>query len=126
MEMFPTLDVLEKAGLAVASVQRVATAHLKSYTTSLAFILELQQKMREVSLAHLSLSVKTKFPSLSLRAIKVLTPFTSTYLKWIFCLDPDYRQVPVKGASGGQPANVPVISKVHHLCAAKMQTHCSR
>ena len=42
--------------------------------------MELQQKIREVSLAHFWLSVETEFPSLSVKAMQVLIPFLSTYL----------------------------------------------
>ncbi|XP_073337223.1 zinc finger BED domain-containing protein 5-like [Pagrus major] len=42
--------------------------------------MDLKQKMSEVSLAHFWLSVETKFPHLTKKAVKVFIPFTSTYL----------------------------------------------
>lgn len=169
VEMFPTLeDILEKAGLAVASVQQVATAHLmglheqfgdyfgeetmanqwvrnpfsfpaeprdglsiqeEEALLDLSSNMELQQKMREVSLAHFWLSVETEFPSLSIRAIKALIPFTSTYLcecgfSALTLIKSKYRsRLQVEGdlrlfLSSMQP-------RIHRLCAAKTQTHCS-
>ena len=169
VEMFPTLEyVLENAGLAVASVQQVATVHLKGLRDQfrdyfgedtkanqwvrnpfifpselrdglsiqeeealldLSSNMELQQKIREVSLAHFWLSVETEFPSLSIRAMQVLIPFTSTYLcecgfSALTLIKNKYRsRLHVEGdlrlfLSSLQP-------RIHRMCAAKTQTHCS-
>ena len=91
--------------------------------------IDLQKKMSKVSLAHFWLSVESEFPHLSKKAVKVLIPFTSSYL--CECGFSALTMIKSKYRSRLQVEDDLrlFLSEVHprisSLCASKTQTHCS-
>lgn len=91
--------------------------------------MDLKQKMSKVSLAHFWLSVETEFPHLSKKAVKVLIPFTSTYLcecgfSALTMIKSKYRSR-LQGEDDLRLFLSTVHPRIIHLCASKTQTHCS-
>lgn len=86
-----SFPVMLKDGLSVGEEEALA---------ELSSDMDLKQRMRDMSCVHLWLSVETEFPHLSSKAMKVLIPFTSTYLceMRVFRTGIDKKQVPVKAA----------------------------
>lgn len=90
--------------------------------------MDLKQKMTKDHL-HFWLSVETEFPQLSKKAVKVLIPFTSSYL--CECGFSAFTMIKRKYPSRlqGEDDLRLFLSTVHpriiRLCASKTQTHCS-